>query len=81
MPSRNKLKKLRKQAAQQQGWLCFYCQTPMWDSCRKATLKPSATVAQAKGLRCTAEHVVARCDDGNPPEVRAAFDTASREFP
>lgn len=32
MPSTKAIKNLRQQAAREQGWRCFYCQLPMWDT-------------------------------------------------
>lgn len=63
------LRNLRQQAAQTQGWLCFYCELPMWEG------SPRSFVAQfgiprglAKRFQCTAEHLNARCDGGEDVE-------------
>ncbi len=74
MPS-NKLKNLRKQAAQQQGWRCFYCLLPMWDhSPREFIVHYGLSPGLAKRFQCTAEHVEARCDGGKDvaPNIVAA---------
>ncbi|UXS11593.1 HNH endonuclease [Agrobacterium tumefaciens] len=64
MPS-NKLKNLRKHAAQRQGGRCFYCELPMWvDSPRKFIVHYGLSPGLARRFQCTAEHVEARCDGG-----------------
>lgn len=75
MPSRNRLKNLRIQAARRQEWRCHYCQVPMWDA------SPEEFIARyqippglAPRFQCTAEHVEARCDGGKDvaPNIVAA---------
>lgn len=75
MPSQNTLKKLRIKAARQQGWRCFYCMLPMWESSpEEFIVHYGLSPGQAKRFRCTAEHVEARCDGGKDiaPNVVAA---------
>lgn len=75
MPSKNTLKNLRRQAAQQQGWRCFYCQLPMWDARpEEFIVHYGLSPALAKRFQCTAEHVEARCDGGKDvaPNIVAA---------
>lgn len=59
------LQKTRKLKMIEQKGRCYYCDLPMWDNSshlsaggkkRTASLKPA--------LRCTAEHLLARCDGG-----------------
>lgn len=75
MPSQNTLKKLRIKAARQQGWRCFYCRMPMWESSpEEFIVHYGLSPDQAKRFQCTAEHVEARCDGGKDiaPNVVAA---------
>lgn len=75
MPSKNKLKNLRKKAAQQQGWRCFYCKLPMWDARpEKFIVHYGISTGLARRFQCTAEHVEARCDGGKDvaPNIVAA---------
>lgn len=75
MPSKNTLKKLRIKAARQQGWRCFYCRMPMWESSpEEFIVHYGLSPALAKRFRCTAEHVEARCDGGKDvaPNIVAA---------
>ncbi|KQT01550.1 HNH endonuclease signature motif containing protein [Rhizobium sp. Leaf386] len=74
MPS-NKMKNLRKQAAQRQGGRCFYCELPMWDdSPEEFIVHYGLSPGLAKRFRCTAEHVEARRDGGKDvaPNIVAA---------
>jgi hypothetical protein len=65
MPSKNTLKNLRKQAAEQQGWRCFYCRLPMWETHSQGFIVHyGLSAGLAKRFRCTAEHVDARSDGG-----------------
>ncbi len=44
---------------------CFYCGLPMWESSPDELSQPyGISPAQAQRLRCTAEHLQARCDGG-----------------
>lgn len=57
--------KHRRAAYLQQSGRCYYCQSPMWLDHRKLFARARGiTHAQSRVLRCTAEHVVARCDGG-----------------
>jgi len=65
MPSKKAIKNLRKRAALEQGWRCYYCQLPMWDSSPEEFMKRHGMPpALTKRFQCTAEHVNARCDGG-----------------
>lgn len=57
--------RLRTLAFETQGGRCFYCDLPMWqyDPVAFAT-RFRITARQAKRFRCTAEHLVARCEGG-----------------
>ncbi|PHR25374.1 MAG: restriction endonuclease [Hoeflea sp.] len=75
MTSGNRLKKLRKQAAQRQGGYCFYCRYPMWDSRPEEFIgRYGISPGLAKRFQCTAEHLKARCDGGEDiaPNIVAA---------
>lgn len=58
--------KNRKRAFDAQGRRCYYCKCPMWlgHEGRKFREQHSLTKKQAQALRCTAEHLRARCDGG-----------------
>lgn len=58
----SKIQSLRLQAFQQQGGRCWYCDVRMWHL-SPAEL-PIVSIRGASRLRCTAEHLVARCDGG-----------------
>lgn len=52
-------------AFQHQSGRCFYCGLPMWQSQPEVFAQAHGlTLAQVKGLQCTAEHLHARCDGG-----------------
>ena len=54
MPSKNKLKNLRKQAAQRQDWRCCYCQLPMWDARpQEFIVRYGISPGLAKRFHCT----------------------------
>lgn len=62
---RSSISRFRSQAFQRQGGRCYYCRLPMWEG-DPAPLMQSLGVSdrQAKALRCTAEHLVPRCEGG-----------------
>ena len=65
MASRDTIRTLRRQAAREQGWRCFYCQLPMWDTeLDEFIARYGISRGLARRFRCTAEHVEARCDGG-----------------
>ena len=70
-----KIAKRRVRAAAAQGHHCYYCGLPMWHSrpIRFAN-RHSLSEAQVRWMRCTAEHLLARCDGGgdNPGNIVAA---------
>ena len=75
MPTKNKLKNLRKQAAQRQGGRCFYCELPMWvNTPQEFIVCYGISPGLAKRFQCTAEHVEARRDGGKDvaPNIVAA---------
>lgn len=75
MSSIKTIKKLRRQAAQEQGWRCFYCQLPMWETSLEEFIERyGISPGLAKRFQCTAEHVKARCDGGEDvaPNIVAA---------
>ena len=60
-----RLQRYRRAAAERQKWRCHYCQCPIWEDEPDAfSQRYGLTLRQAKLLRCTAEHVTARCDGG-----------------
>ncbi|RRN75443.1 HNH endonuclease [Agrobacterium deltaense] len=65
MPSSNTIKNLRQRAARMQGWRCFYCQLPIWNSSPEELMKRYGMPrGLTKRFQCTAEHVKAKCDGG-----------------
>lgn len=61
-----KLVQLRLRAAHRQGYLCYYCELPMWDSEQtRVTQKFGISTAQANLLKCTAEHLESRSEGGS----------------
>jgi hypothetical protein len=60
-----RLRKLRQSAAIQQNHLCYYCCFPMWHDDSEDFLRDQQLPIQfTKYLQCTAEHLVARQDNG-----------------
>lgn len=52
-------------AFQNQSNLCFYCNAPMWEKEATSFLSQfRLTKRQIPLFRCTAEHLIARCDGG-----------------
>ncbi len=65
MPSSNTIKNLRQRAARMQGWRCFYCQLPIWNSSPEEFMnRYGMPRGLTKRFQCTAEHVKAKCDGG-----------------
>jgi hypothetical protein len=63
MPSR--LVRHRQSAYIRQSRRCFYCQYPMWENNLESFAQAhNISTAQAKRLKCTAEHLKARKDGG-----------------
>lgn len=64
MSAKSQTQTFRRLAFDRQGGRCFYCGVRMWqslpDELNAKRLSPSALAK----LRCTAEHLVARCDGG-----------------
>ena len=60
-----KLRKLRQSASIQQNHLCYYCCFPMWhDDSEVFSRDYRLPKLLTKYLQCTAEHLVARQDNG-----------------
>jgi hypothetical protein len=58
-----------------QGGLCYYCGQPMWEEGLEAFARAQGlSLGRAVWFRCTAEHLVARCDGGRdvPGNIVAA---------
>ena len=57
---------LRKSAYNAQHGRCYYCSKPMWLEGIEAFAKAHKySLVQAKWLKCTAEHLLARANGGN----------------
>ncbi len=57
--------KNRRRAAAHQGFRCYYCGLPMWETDPEnfaSRYQPPRD--RLPDLRCTAEHLIARCDGG-----------------
>lgn len=70
-----RLVSLRRSAAMRQGWCCCYCALPMWESAaQKAAVMDQFDLSEseADALRCTAEHLQARCDGGRDASTNIA---------
>lgn len=62
---RKSLKIPRSLAFQKQIGRCFYCQLPMWlDHPEAFAAQYNLTTAQARILKCTGEHLQAKCNGG-----------------
>lgn len=60
-----KLAKIREIKIRLQSGLCHYCGQPMWeDDLDVFRKRHGLTRKQAARLRCTAEHLTARCEGG-----------------
>jgi hypothetical protein len=65
MSCHKSIQKARARAFQHQEGRCCYCCQPMWLGDLAAFCnKYGFTLSQAKTLRCTAEHLLPRCDGG-----------------
>ncbi len=80
----NRIQSNRLKAAEKQGFVCFYCRFPVWEPLREGldefAERVELTRRQSAGLRCTAEHLIARQDggkDGNE-NIAAACLTCNR---
>jgi hypothetical protein len=62
----NQIVKNRRKAFQNQAGRCYYCGSIMWLNGQKEdfAVKHKIPVAEAAKLKCTAEHLEARCDGG-----------------
>ena len=59
------LVKLRREALDAQKGRCFYCRLPVWEQNGKRFARQHGFPARlARYLRCTAEHLIARQDQG-----------------
>ncbi|TBD04753.1 restriction endonuclease [Rhizobium leguminosarum] len=69
MKSNSRIQILRRRAAESQGWRCYYCLFPMWESNPEAfKTRYSLSSRAVRHFRCTAEHLTARCDGGRDIE-------------
>ncbi|WP_370008161.1 HNH endonuclease [Sinorhizobium fredii] len=69
MKTNNRIRNLRRKAAESQDWQCYYCQQPMWETDPKSFSARFRVSDRAILLfRCTAEHLEARCDGGRDIE-------------
>lgn len=60
-----RIRKARSAAASKQKHRCWYCGFPIWEADPAAFARVHGlTLRQASRFRCTAEHLVARSDDG-----------------
>lgn len=64
MPSKNRIQKHRKRAFVLQRGRCHYCSVQMWLVSPTELPSGSRSEAALAKLRCTAEHLVAKCDGG-----------------
>lgn len=63
--NQKKRQQLRRKAFEKQNHLCFYCDLPMWEKDPKQFARSQAVpVSLTKHLQCTAEHLVAKQDNG-----------------
>jgi len=63
--SGKRLRRLRRKAYEQQNHLCFYCAYPIWEEDRNAFSRLHGVSPRlAQHLKCTAEHLTARQDQG-----------------
>lgn len=63
------VKKNRLKAFNNQSGHCYYCGSNMWlDNEKDFAAKHNITVKTAARFKCTAEHLVARCDGGDDRE-------------
>lgn len=57
--------KNRLKAFQNQAGRCYYCGSMMWlDKKEDFAAKHKIGISEAEKLKCTAEHLIARCDGG-----------------
>jgi hypothetical protein len=69
MALNRKVLRLRARAFVRQGFRCFYCGLPMWNShVGDFTRVYGVTLDQAKTQQCTAEHLLARGNGGQDTE-------------
>lgn len=70
------LTQLRYKAFHLQQCCCYYCGLPMWESTHRTLLRDALDLPDVllDSLRCTAEHLDARCDGGKdePGNIVAA---------
>lgn len=64
MSSNNRVQNHRKRAFACQGGRCYYCGVRMWLTSFDELAAGRRSEAELAKLRCTAEHLVARCDGG-----------------
>jgi hypothetical protein len=65
LPMTNPIVANRLKAFKNQSGRCYYCESMMWlDKQEDFAAKHNITVKEAARFKCTAEHLVARCDGG-----------------
>ncbi len=75
MPKNNSslISYLRTLIANEQDWLCHYCEYPMWEpkteSPTEFAQRHRLTKRQSKQMRCTVEHLHAKSDGGSDQRV------------
>lgn len=59
------LKTMRLKAFRNQFGRCYYCERPIWINGKEGfAIKYSIPLSMVEKYKCTAEHLVARCDGG-----------------
>ena len=71
---RNQIPRLRQNAFQRQNGRCFYCTVRMWLVSPTELSAEAPSLRAAQLVRCTAEHLQARCEGGAdvPANIAAA---------
>lgn len=70
MSKRKSIYSVRKKAFLNQGGLCFYCKTPMWEEDPEPFSKSyNLSRKQANLLQCTGEHLVPHSEQGGDTEA------------
>ncbi len=64
MSSSKQVQVLRQRAFERQGGKCYYCSVAMWFTSPVELAGGSAKRSTCARLRCTAEHLIPRCEGG-----------------
>lgn len=80
MASHKHLQKLRQRAFHQQGGYCHYCRFRMWCNAPTELTENPVPLKAWSDLKCTAEHLQARCEGGRetPENIVAACARCNR---